>query len=79
MEPTGYLPVVMQSLVALGFVATVLIIAPRLGPRRHSKKKDENFECGIESQGNARIPVSTPMQSISERWVPAAFLLCSCL
>lgn len=58
MEPTGYLPVIMQSLVALGFVALVLIVVPRLGPRRSSKKKDENFECGIESQGNARIPVS---------------------
>ena len=58
MEPTGYPPVIMQSLVALGFVALVLIVVPKLGPRRSSKKKDENFECGIESQGNARIPVS---------------------
>jgi NADH-quinone oxidoreductase subunit A len=58
MEPTGYLPIIMQSLVAIGFVALVLIVVPRLGPRRSSKKKDENFECGIESQGNARIPVS---------------------
>ena len=55
MEPSGYLPVIMQSLVALGFVALVLIVVPKLGPRIHSKKKDENFECGIESQGNARI------------------------
>ena len=58
MEPYGYLPVIMQSLVALGFVALVLIVVPKLGPRRSSKKKDENFECGVESQGNARIPVS---------------------
>lgn len=48
----------LQSLVAIGFVAFVLIITHILGPTRHSKKKDENFECGIESQGNARIPVS---------------------
>ena len=58
MEPTGYLPIVMQSLVALGFVLLVLVVVPRLGPRRMSKKKNENFECGIESQGDARIPVS---------------------
>lgn len=58
MEPTGYLPVIMQSLVALGFVLLVLVVVPRLGPRRLSKKKNENFECGIESQGDARIPVS---------------------
>ncbi len=48
----------MQALVALGFVALVLIVVPMLGPRRKSAKKDENFECGIESQGNARLPVS---------------------
>jgi NADH-quinone oxidoreductase subunit A len=48
----------MQALVALGFVALVLIVVPMLGPRRKSAKKDQNFECGIESQGNARMPVS---------------------
>lgn len=58
MEPSGYLPIVLQSFVALGFVALVLIVVPMLGPRRKSKKKDENFECGVEAQGNARIPVS---------------------
>ncbi len=58
MEPSGYMPIVLQALVALGFVAFVLIVVPMLGPRRKSAKKDENFECGIESQGNARMPVS---------------------
>ena len=48
----------MQALVAIGFVALVLIVVPMLGPRRKSAKKNENFECGIESQGNARMPVS---------------------
>lgn len=58
MEPSGYFPIIMQALVAGGFVALVLIVVPMLGPRRHSKHKDENFECGIESQGNARLPIS---------------------
>jgi NADH-quinone oxidoreductase subunit A len=58
MEPSGYLPIIMQALVAIGFVALVLIVVPMLGPSRKSAKKDENFECGIESQGNARMPVS---------------------
>ena len=52
------MPIVLQSLVALGFVALVLIVVPLLGPRRKSDKKNENFECGIEGQGNARMPVS---------------------
>jgi len=29
-----------------------------LGPKRKTVQKEENFECGIESQGNARFPVS---------------------
>ncbi|MCB0524701.1 MAG: NADH-quinone oxidoreductase subunit A [Saprospiraceae bacterium] len=58
MGPSGYLPIVLQSLVALGFVAIVLLLVPMLGPRRRGKKKDESFECGVEVQGNARMPVS---------------------
>jgi len=58
MEPSQYIPILIQGLVAAAFVALVLIVVPRLGPRRSGNKKDENFECGIEAQGNARIPVS---------------------
>ncbi|MEO0008300.1 MAG: hypothetical protein RJA20_2496 [Bacteroidota bacterium] len=58
MEPLQYIPILIQGLVAAAFVALVLIVVPRLGPSRSGKKKDENFECGIEVQGNARIPVS---------------------
>lgn len=52
------MPVVLQSIVAIAFVALVLVVVPLLGPRRISRKKGENFECGVESQGNARMPVS---------------------
>src|SRR6476620_7000927 len=53
-----YIPIAMQLLLAVGFVVTTIIISGFLGPKRHSKNKDENFECGIESVGNARIPFS---------------------
>jgi NADH-quinone oxidoreductase subunit A len=44
--------------VAVGFVATVLAVTHALGPRLKGKKKDANWECGIEEVGNARFPVS---------------------
>jgi NADH-quinone oxidoreductase subunit A len=44
--------------VALSFVVFTLFATHLLTPRINSKKKDENFECGIESTGNARFPVS---------------------
>ena len=59
--PTDYIPVMIQFMVALGFVvatmlATHLIISKR--KRIRTLRKDENFECGIEIQGNARFPFS---------------------
>lgn len=53
-----YLPIAIQFIVALGFVVTTMVATHLLGPKRKSKVKLETFECGIESQGNARIPFS---------------------
>lgn len=53
-----YLPILMQAGLAVGFVVITIISSSFLGPKRHSKNKDKNFECGIESIGNARIPFS---------------------
>ncbi len=48
----------MQLVLAVGFVVGTIIVSGKLGPKRNSKIKDDNFECGIESIGNARIPFS---------------------
>ena len=53
-----YLPILMQALLAIGFVVGTIYISGNLGPKRHSASKDKNFECGIESIGNARVPFS---------------------
>lgn len=53
-----YFPIIITFLVALGFVATTLVATHWLGPKRKTDKKLESFECGIEVQGNARIPFS---------------------
>ena len=53
-----YLPLLIQIAVAGGFVATTLFVTHFLGPNVRSKKKDSNWECGIESEGDARFPVS---------------------
>lgn len=56
--PIDYLPILMQMILAVGFVVGTIIISGKLGPKRSSEAKDKNFECGIESVGNARIPFS---------------------
>ena len=48
----------MQILFAIAFVTGIIIVSGKLGPKRSSTVKDANFECGVESLGNARIPFS---------------------
>ena len=57
-SPSDYIPILIQFLAAVGFVGTTIFVTHLLGPKRKSKVKSEIFECGIESQGNARIPFS---------------------
>ena len=57
-NPLSYFPILMQFLLAVGFVVGIIIVSSFLGPKRKSQHKDVNFECGIESVGNARIPFS---------------------
>lgn len=57
-SPLDYLPIVLMFLVAVGFVVTTMVATHLLGPKRKTKIKLESFECGIEAQGNARLPFS---------------------
>ena len=54
----NYLPLLIQVAVAAGFVIFTLVVTHLLTPRVKTARKEENFECGIEAQGNARFPVS---------------------
>jgi NADH-quinone oxidoreductase subunit A len=56
--PIDFLPIALMFIVAMGFVVAVMFITHKLGPKRKSKIKTDTFECGIEVQGNARIPFS---------------------
>ena len=54
----NYIPLLLQIVVAAAFVIFTLVVTHKLTPRINSDRKDENFECGIEAEGNARFPVS---------------------
>ena len=59
--PEDFLPVLLQIIVALGFVVLVMVLTHIIGGKRkriRSIRKEENFECGIEVKGNARFPFS---------------------
>ena len=53
-----YFALVIQFMVAAGFVVTTMLATHFIGPKRKTADKLENFECGIEAQGNARLPFS---------------------
>ena len=57
-SPLDFVPIALMFIVALGFVVLVLFLTHKLGPKKKSKIKSDTFECGIEVQGNARLPFS---------------------
>jgi len=57
-SPLDYLPIFIMFTIAVGFAAASLLGTHLLGPLRKTKVKLESFECGIETQGNARVPFS---------------------
>lgn len=56
--PSQYLPIGIQLLFAIGFVAVMIGASHFLGPRRNTSDKLETFESGIEQIGNARQPMA---------------------
>lgn len=56
--PSDFLPILVQLGAAVAFIIATMIATHALGPKLRSKKKDEPFECGIESVGDARAPIS---------------------
>ena len=56
--PSDYLPVLIQFVLAVGFIVTTMLVTHNIGPKRNSQKKDDPFECGIPAQGDARTPIS---------------------
>ncbi len=59
--PSDYVPILVQTVVAFGFVAGTMLATHLLTSKRkriRTLHKDENFECGIDIKGNARFPFS---------------------
>ncbi|MEO8569505.1 MAG: NADH-quinone oxidoreductase subunit A [Ginsengibacter sp.] len=54
----NYLPIGIQLLFAVALLALMIVGTHLLGPRRNTTDKLQNFESGIESQGNARQPMA---------------------
>lgn len=57
-HPSDYLPILAQLGFAIAFVVFAMVVSHLVGPKRKSAVKDSSFECGIESVGNARTPIS---------------------
>ncbi len=57
--PVNYLPIIIQMIVALGFVVFTMVVTHLIGPKRKTTDaKLSSFESGIEVIGNARQPFS---------------------
>lgn len=56
-EPISFLPIIINLVVAVLFVALLMVLTHVLGPKRNTSDKLENFESGIKQIGNARQPM----------------------
>jgi len=54
----NYLPIILQMIFAIGLIATIIVGSNRLGPKRKTSDKLQNFESGIQIRGNARQPMA---------------------
>lgn len=51
-----FVPILMQVAFSVIFVFGTILASNYLGPKHRSSKKNQNFECGIDSIGDARTP-----------------------
>jgi NADH-quinone oxidoreductase subunit A len=54
----NYLPIVMQLGFAVGLVGFMIFLSDKVGPKRKTADKLQNFESGIDIKGNARQPMA---------------------
>jgi len=54
----SYLPIAIQLIFAIIFIAAMMAVTHWLGPKRKTSDKLENFASGIESHGDARQPMA---------------------
>ena len=53
-----YFPIVLLFLAVAAFVFGTIAVTHLLGPKRKTLHKQEAFECGVPSEGDARSPFS---------------------
>jgi NADH-quinone oxidoreductase subunit A len=54
----NYLPIALQLIFAAGLIVTIMVLSDKLGPKRKTADKLQNFESGVETKGNARQPMA---------------------
>lgn len=54
----NYLPILIQVFFAIGLVSLMIWGSDKLGPKRKTSDKLQNFESGIEIKENARQPMA---------------------
>lgn len=57
-DAANYLPIAIQLLFAIGLVVLIIVGSSKLGPKRVTADKLQNFESGIDIKGNARQPMA---------------------
>ena len=49
-----YLPILIYMVIAIGLVATIVLLSELLGKKKHFPSKDIPYECGMDPISDAR-------------------------
>jgi len=69
MMPRDFVPVLITFLIVGGFAWFALAVTHILGPKRHSKVKDDTYECGIDYKGDSRTRFSVKFYLVAVLFV----------
>lgn len=51
-----FIPILMQIAFCVIMIFLIIFVSNMIGPKLKTKRKAENFECGLQPIGNARYP-----------------------
>jgi NADH-quinone oxidoreductase subunit A len=54
----SYAPLLLMFLLACGLSGALIVVSTLVGRHKHTREKDQPYECGIRPTGDAREPIS---------------------
>src|SRR5579864_5328537 len=61
----NYGPLLLMFLLACGLSGALIVVSALVGRHKHTREKDQPYECGIRPTGDAREPISVQFYMVA--------------